>query len=106
MKKYIKILSIALVAMLALANCQKKTSMKDTMACCDVSATGTVGQAVNFSSSCSMGATDYKWEFGDGDSSMVANCTHIYTAAATYTVKLMVMKGSIMDQTTKSIKIN
>lgn len=35
-----------------------------------------------------IGGTSYKWLFGDGDSSIVKNPTHIYGAEGSYTVKL------------------
>ena len=76
------------------------------MACCTVPATAAVSESVNFSSTCSMDASDFVWAFGDGDSSMVANTTHVYTAAATYTVKLMAMKGSKMNTTSATIVIH
>ena len=104
MKTIIILFAIALSAIFTFSNCQKKEM--GTMACCTVPSTGTVGHAVNFSSSCSMNATDYKWMFGDGDSSMDATTTHTYTTAATFTVTLMAMKGSKMDQTSKSITIH
>ena len=93
-----------MIAIAAFSNCSKKEM--GPMACCTVSATGTVGQPVTFSSACSMDATEFRWQFGDGDSSMDANTTHIYTAAATYTVKLMAMKGMSMNETSKSITIH
>ena len=55
---------------------------------------GTVGQAVSFSSA---GSTDpggsiasYAWTFGDGGTSSAANPSHTYAAAGTYTVTLSV----------------
>ena len=103
MKTQIKFLSMALVATFAFASCMKKP-----MACCDVPSTGTVGQSVSFSSSCSMDASSYEWDFGDGTKSTDAAATHTYTTAGTYTVKLMAMSknGKKMDETSKSITIN
>ncbi len=37
----------------------------------------------------SSGATDYKWYFGDGDSSTLANPTHTYAQVGMYTVTLV-----------------
>jgi PKD repeat protein len=42
---------------------------------------------VNFANS-SSGATNYSWNFGDGNLSSAANPAHTYTNAGTYTVKL------------------
>lgn len=104
MKTKTKLFSIAFVAILAFASCMKKP-----MACCDGPATGTVGQSVSFTSSCSMDASKYEWDFGDGSSvSKEATATHIYTTAGTYTVKLMAMSKNEkkMSETTKTITIN
>jgi len=55
---------------------------------------GTVGQAVNFSSSGSYDPdgtiVSYSWDFGDGSTSNKANPSHTYNSAGTYTVKLTV----------------
>ena len=99
-----KLLGMAIVAIIAFASCMKKP-----MACCDVPATGTVGQSVAMSSTCSMDASKYEWNFGDGTAvSTDANTSHSFSTAGTYTVKLMVMdkKGKNMSETSKSIAIN
>lgn len=103
MKTKIKLLSVALFAMIAFASCMKKP-----MACCDVPISGTVGQPVSFSSTCSMDASKYKWDFGDGNTSTEANPMHTYITKGTYTVKLMAMSKNEnkMDETSKSITIN
>lgn len=104
MKTKIKFFSIAFIAILALASCMKKP-----MACCDVPTTGNVGQSITMSSACSMDASKYEWDFGDGSAiSTDANPTHIYTTAGTYTVMLKVMdkKGKHMKDTSKLIAIN
>ena len=38
--------------------------------------------------------TNYLWDFGDGTNSTLANPTHVYTAAGTYTAKLLVTDNS------------
>lgn len=99
-----KLFSLALIATVALASCTKKP-----MACCDGPATGTVGQSVSFTSSCSMDASKYEWDFGDGSAvSKDATASHVYTTAGTYTVKLMAMSKNEkkMSETTKTIIIN
>ena len=59
---------------------------------------GTVGVAINFSSA---GSNDpdgsivaYLWEFGDGESSDLANPSHAYASAGKYRVKLTVTDNS------------
>src|SRR3990172_2104057 len=97
MKTKMKLLGMAIVAIIAFASCMKKP-----MACCDVPATGTVGQSVAMSSTCSMDASKYEWNFGDGTAvSTDANTSHSFSTAGTYTVKLMVMdkKGKNMSET-------
>ena len=104
MKTKTKFLSMAFLATLALTSCMKKP-----MACCTVPATGTHGQSVSFNSACSMDASQYQWDFGDGSAvSTDATTTHVYSAAGTFTVKLMAMdsKGKNMSETSKSITIN
>lgn len=53
----------------------------------------------------SVNATAYKWLFGDGDSSALANPQHVFTAAGAYPVKLIAYNGSLTDTTVISIKI-
>jgi len=103
MKTQIKFLSTTFVATLAFASC-----MKSPMACCDFPTSATHGQSVSFSSACSMNASSYEWDFGDGTKSTDANPTHTYAAAGTYTVKMMAMSknGKKMNDTSKSITVN
>lgn len=104
MKTKMKLFGMALVAIIAFASCMKKP-----MACFDMPSTGTVGQQVSLSSACSMDASKYEWNFGDGSAvSTEATISHTYNAAGSYTVKLMVMdkKGKKMNEISKSITIN
>lgn len=61
--------------------------------------TGTTGVAVSFNGSASYDPDSdpitYSWTFGDGGSSTGANPTHVYTAAGTYTVTLVVNDGQL-----------
>lgn len=105
MKAKIKILStMALVTALSFTSCQKKP-----MACFDASPTTiSAGQSVNFTSTCSMDAHHYEWNFGDGGTSMDANPSHAYNTAGSYTVKLKTMSKNSkkMDETSKTITVN
>ncbi len=105
MKVTIKIASmLAIVGLLCLTSCQK-----EPMACFDASPTTiSAGQSVSFTSTCSMDAHHYEWEFGDGGTSMDANPSHTYNTAGSYTVKLKTMskKSNKMDEISKTITVN
>ena len=67
--------------------------------------TGTVPLTVNFSST---GSSDpdgsivkYDWDFGDGTTSTLANPSHIYTVAGTYTPSLVVYDNGGLSSSTK-----
>ncbi len=49
-----------------------------------------IGQTVQFTDQSFTGIVSWLWHFGDGDSSMVQNPTHIYNAGGIYTVILVV----------------
>ncbi len=54
------------------------------------------GETINFTGSTSSddaGIVSYHWDFGDGNSSTIANPDHIYTEANLYTVTLRVTDG-------------
>jgi PKD repeat protein len=61
----------------------------------------TAGQTVTFTSTVSGGTTPYtySWNFGDGGTSNVANPTHAYSTAGTFTVTLTVTDSSTPAQT-------
>ncbi|MDD4210063.1 MAG: PKD domain-containing protein [Bacteroidales bacterium] len=60
---------------------------------------------INFTNK-SLYASSYFWDFGDSNTSIVENPTHIYAAEGTYTVKLSVNKCNVSDSTDKSITIS
>lgn len=105
MKATIKIASmVAILSIIGLASCMKKP-----MACFEASPTTiNAGQSVSFTSTCSMDAHHYEWEFGDGGTSMDANPSHTYSTAGSYTVKLKTMSKNSkkMDETSKTITVN
>lgn len=93
-----------MIGIAALTSCMKKP-----MACFDASSTTIkAGETASFSSTCSMDAHHYEWDFGDGGTSTDANPTHVYNTAGSYTVKLktMSMNGKKMDETSKTITVN
>lgn len=94
---------MVLATFLILTSCSKKPT-----ACSDVPTSGSVGQVLSFSSSCSTDASTYEWDFGDGTTSTDANPTHAYTATGTFTVKLMAMSDNKkkMSDISKNITIN
>lgn len=67
---------------------------------------------VNFTNlSTGSGILSYAWNFGDGNTSTAANPTHNYTAAGSYTVKLVVVSSagctdSIIKTSTVNIGVN
>ncbi len=105
MKAKIKIIAmIALVGIISLSSCMKKP-----MACFYATPTTiSAGQSVSFTSTCSMDAHHYEWEFGDGGASRDANPSHTYNTSGSYTVKLKTMSKNSkkMDETSKTITVN
>jgi PKD repeat protein len=55
--------------------------------------TGTAPLTVKFTESSTGSPTSWKWNFGDGDSSILKNPSHIYTVPGSYTV-LLTVNGS------------
>ena len=102
MKRSLRIFSLLLITIIVFTNC----ATKNPMACCDFPASGTAGQSISFTSTCSTDANSYKWDFGDGTTSTVANVSHTYSTAGHYTVKLMAMNGNKMNEISKPITIN
>ncbi|MFZ4412243.1 MAG: DUF4886 domain-containing protein [Bacteroidales bacterium] len=49
-------------------------------------------------------ATDYKWNFGDGNSSILQNPTHVYTSSGTYQVRLIAANDCDADTIVKNIQ--
>lgn len=49
--------------------------------------------------------TSYKWNFGDGSSSIIQNPTHIFPDSGIYTVTLTVSDGIYTDTITKTIEV-
>jgi PKD repeat protein len=52
-----------------------------------------------------LNATEYHWNFGDGNSSNQANPAHIYSINGTYTVTLTVINACSQDATTFEVEV-
>ena len=72
---------------------------KSTAAAC-------INTPISFTNTTTPGAGNSTWYFGDGTSSNVANPTKSYTAAGTYTVKLVVNYSTCSDSTTQTVVIH
>jgi len=64
--------------------------------------TGFDSMTVTFTDSSTGGVSQYKWEFGDGDSSMVAGPVHTYKTPGKYTVKQTVTEAGIIESALKT----
>lgn len=53
----------------------------------------------------SQGASFYLWDFGDGNTSTIANPLHVYMDSGSYTISLVAMTGQCADTTNASITI-
>ncbi len=67
--------------------------------------TGCANVPVQFNNT-SAGGTSYFWNFGDGNTSTLANPTHTYAAGGTYNVKLAIYDGPCGDSVTLPVTIN
>lgn len=63
------------------------------------------GLTATFNSSASVNAVSYAWNFGDGKTDAVANPTHTYTTAGTYTVRLITGNCSVTDTMEKKVTV-
>ncbi len=50
--------------------------------------------------------TSWAWDFGDGQTSLLQNPSHTYSAIGTYNVKLVVCNGLFCDSITKQVIVN
>ena len=63
--------------------------------------TGTAPLTVTFSNN-STNATEYLWDFGDGNTSTLSSPSHTYTATGVYTVTLSAGDGIVTDTLTRT----
>lgn len=59
---------------------------------------GEVNKTINFNN-LSTNSTSWKWFFGDGDSSIIENPTHLYKAKGTYTIVLIALSSNGCNDT-------
>lgn len=64
-----------------------------------------VGESITFTNS-SVDATNYTWDFGDGNSSVLDNPTNTYTLAGQYTVTLIAINGTLQGTATGTVIVN
>ena len=58
-------------------------------------------------STISSGSSAYQWSFGDGDTSLSASPTHVYTNPGTFSTKLVVVSNhGCRDSIVKTVKVN
>ncbi len=63
-------------------------------------------QATDFTDASTGSPTSWNWDFGDGNSSTLQNPSHIYAAAGTYSVKLIVQSGiGCQDSSQQTINV-
>ncbi len=73
----------------------------------EVPPTGCVPFAANFINT-SIGGQQFRWDFGDGNTSTDINPTNIYSVAGTYTVRLVAIDSAtcnIIDSTSQTITV-
>jgi PKD repeat protein len=58
------------------------------------------GESIGFVDQSENSPTNFKWSFGDGDSSNLQNPTHVYNTAGTYNIRLDVSNASGVDSRT------
>lgn len=65
----------------------------------------TGGGTVSVNASASQNATTYRWNFGDGNTSLGQSVTHVYQNNGTYTITLIVEGGCRPDTLTQQVTI-
>ena len=63
------------------------------------------GRQVSFTNT-SVGATEFSWDFGDGNTSTDENPVHTYADKGVYTVKLEASNSCSDDDVTESVEVN
>ena len=89
MKKQIHLLIVLILSALVIYSCEKEDS--DVPEACSVASQERIaGIPIDFSTSCTLYASSYHWDFGDGQSSDEAYPSHAYSKSGDYAVTLTV----------------
>jgi gliding motility-associated-like protein len=104
--------TVSLVVTNAVTGCTNTVSqtidVSDFSASFTMPTTGCVGSPIPFTDGSTVGANQWAWNFGDGNTSTSQNPSHAYVAAGTYTVTLTAQNtgSGCSDVITQSITIN
>gem|GEM_PF-1940496 len=93
---------IIIIAFFSLTNSLAQTaafSVNNTSQCMQ-------GNSFAFSNQSTAGATAYKWDFGDGSSSTVANPVKAFTTSGNYNVQLIATYNGINYYASKTVAVN
>jgi PKD repeat protein len=71
----------------------------------DKGKTAKINEEVQFDAACSVDATSYSWDFGDGTNGIGVSTKHKYRVASTYVVVLIVNNGSETVSISKNVEI-
>ena len=88
-------------------SCRKKDVLPEINACLDYDQkTYLIGDTIHFSS-CSENSNKHQWDFGDGNSSSIANPIHIFTKPGEYVIEhYSYNSNNEMDTSIDTIEIN
>jgi PKD repeat protein len=64
-----------------------------------------VGEAVQFTDTSSGGATSWRWDFGDGQTSTIRNPEHAFSSAGSRSVTLTIAKGTASKSASRSVVV-
>ena len=89
MNKQIHLLILVILGALVICSCEKEDPNAPE-ACFVASQERKAGIPIDFSTSCTLYASSYHWDFGDGQSSNEAYPSHTYNKGGDYAVTLTV----------------
>lgn len=65
-----------------------------------------LGNSVQFSNTSTGAITSLQWDFGDGSFSAQTSPLHLYLASGTYSVKLLITNGTVLDSITHLVTVH